>query len=149
MTDLRAVITQARFTPSQAQIRYRNEFWSKQAGELPAEVNLEVAITLGASGRIKRWWDIPGFQEWFTSKDWNKHVSELLLTQAMDRLSEVLRDSTDHGTLIAAAKEARTLHAQLTAPVKGEEKYADEEISIMSKEQLADFIKKNTTRGVQ
>lgn len=144
MTDIRSIVTAARFTPTEAQIRYKTEFWNSAVGNVPPECSIDQLIELGASGRIRRWEKIPGFPEWFANKDSNKQRSEELLIRAMDRLSEILRDADDHSVLLAAAKEARNLHAQLNAVDKAEEKFADEEISKMSKEQLAEFIAKQT-----
>lgn len=143
ITQLQAVVANARFTPTQSQIRSRSEFWSKQVGEVSPDADLAVVTALGASGRgLDKWWAIPGFREWYLSKDWNKHAAELLLIQAMSALSAVMRDAVDHTTLINAAKEARTLHAQMNAVDTKEEKFADAAIGEMSREELTAFINK-------
>lgn len=143
-TELQLVIDSSRFTPTPAQVRRRAEMFSRGIQVSP-DMLLEEVIALGVSGVVSRWWDIPGFREWFLSKDYNKHKAEGLLQQAMHRLSEVLTTSTDNAELINAAKEARTLFTALTTPTKGdEEKFADETIQEMSKEELQAYISKNT-----
>lgn len=113
--------------------------------QVSPDMSLEALLALGVSGVVSRWWDIPGFREWFLSKDYNKHQAEGLLQQAMHRLSEVLRYSTDNAELINAAKEARTLFTAMTASrPDDQEKFADEAIQEMSKEELQAYINKNS-----
>jgi hypothetical protein len=103
-------------------------------------------MAAGAHASVGRWWKTPGFAEWFTDRNSNIHAAEELLHRAMDRLQQVLTTSEDEQTIIAAAKEARTLLAQLTASSAAEEKFADEQVSNMSRTELEDYIRKNSAK---
>ena len=143
-TDLISIVEQSRFTPTPAQCRRRAEL-HQGAIQVSPDMSLEALLDAGVSGVVSRWWATPGFREWFLSKDHNKHQAEALLQQAMLRLGDVLRDSDDNSEIINAAKEARTLYTALNAPDKnGDEKFADADVQEMSKEELEQYIKKNT-----
>lgn len=143
--DIPRIVAASRFTPSPAQIRRRKEYWERNP-QLSQDPSLEEAIATGAHAMVSRWWKTPGFSEWFLNKDSNLHAAEELLHRAMDRLSDILGTAEDEGIIIAAAKEARTLHAQLTAATETSEKFADEQVNQMSRKELEDYIRSNSAR---
>jgi hypothetical protein len=143
--DIPEIVARSRFIPTPAQIRRRKEFWAKEP-VLVDTPSLEATMAAGAHASVGRWWKTPGFAEWFTDRNSNIHAAEELLHRAMDRLQQVLTTSEDEQTIIAAAKEARTLLAQLTASSAAEEKFADEQVSNMSRTELEDYIRKNSAK---
>ena len=137
------IVQSSSFIPTNAMIRRRGEFWRKCSNpDVDSDTELKQVIELGASSIITRWWSIPGFREWFLNKDWNKHEAEALLQAAMKRVADILRDEEDTGLLINAAKEARAIYAQMHVQV--EEKFADSQVAEMSKDELAEYIRRNT-----
>jgi hypothetical protein len=139
--DLLQLVAHASFTPSGRQIRARNEFYKAQAGTPLPDQELATALKFGAPAVISKWWTIPGFADWFTSPTWEKEESHRLLIAAMHRVGEVLRDEQDSGRVLAAAKEAREIYVKLNAPDK-EDKYMDDEIGKMDKQQLEEYIRR-------
>jgi hypothetical protein len=143
--NLVELVEQSRFTPTPAQIRRRKEFWAKEP-QLSDTPSLDDVMAAGAYQAVSRWWKTPGFAEWFTDRNSNLHAAEELLHRAMDRIQNILMTSEDADTLIAAAKEARTLHAQMLTATAADEKFADEQVSNMSRTELEDYIRKNSAK---
>lgn len=143
MVDLQQVVSSATFIPSNRQVRARTEFHARNpVGTIPAELTLDMALSFGAPASVSKWWSTPGFVDWWCSPSWEKEQAHAMLIQSMQRINEILRDEENPATVIAAAREARELYTKLTAGEK--QKLADEEISKMSSEQLAEFIRRKT-----
>lgn len=141
--DLHQIITESQFTPSGRQIRARVRFWEAQAGEAHPDMNLAAALELGAPSAISKWWAIPGFADWWTSLNWEKEEAHRMLISAMHKVSNVLRDEDDSGRVLAAAKEAREIYSKLHGSEQ-KDKFLDDEVSKMSRDQLEAFITRST-----
>jgi hypothetical protein len=140
--DLLAIVGGAQFTPSNRQIRARNEFYSVVPPELPPDVTAASCVAMGAPQALIKWWTTPGFADWWTSPNWEREESQRLLFQAMQRVSLILRDAEDPDMALKAAREAREIYTRLNT--EKQQKFADDAIGEMSKEQLQDYIRKNT-----
>lgn len=64
------------------------------------------------------------------------------MLQAMQAISGILSETRDSDTAIKAAREAREIYTKLN--ITSDKKFADESISEMSREQLAEYIRRNT-----
>jgi hypothetical protein len=141
--DLEAIIGGSVFIPSNRQIRARNQFYQRNPGELPPDLSGPLCVQMGAPGAILRWWATPGFSDWWTSPEWEKEESHRIMLQGMAEISRILQDTDAPPQIkLGAAKEAREIYSKLN--VQKQEKFADEQINEMTKEQLADYIRRNT-----
>lgn len=143
MVDLQQVVSASTFIPSNRQIRARRDFHQKNPiGTIPSELTLDQALALGAPAAASKWWSTPGFIEWWNTPQWEREEAHRLMLQSMQRVSEILRDEENPGTVIAAAREAREIYTKLHAAEVT--KFSDEEIGKMTKEQLAEYIRRKT-----
>lgn len=142
MTDLTQIIQASTFLPSNRQIRARNAFYQKNPGDLPPDLTPALCVEMGAPGTILKWWTTAGFSEWWTNPSWEKEEAHRIMLQAMQAISGILSETRDSDTAIKAAKEAREIYTKLN--VTSDKKFADESISEMSRDQLADYIRRNT-----
>jgi len=141
-TILEQVVAAASFTPSNRQIRARNEFHRRNPPGTLSELDAATSLSYGAPEAIRKWWATPGFSDWWTSPQWEQEESHRLLMQSMARVSEILRDEENPSLVISAAREAREIYTKLhssTAP-----KFADEEIGQMDRSQLEEYIRRKT-----
>lgn len=153
MVDIRSLIESATFTPSNRQIRARNAFWAIPGIQVPPDANLASVSLLMPPGTVSeetlsRWWRQPGFPEWLLSPQWEQEESQRLMHTAMQRLGEILAEPVIPGSntapVIAAAREAREIYTKLHAG--GEKKFADADIGEMTREQLDEYIRRQTSR---
>lgn len=107
------------------------------------EINATKASQYAQNTSIQKWWNIPGFQEWFLEKDWDRLTAMSTAHLALSQITRVLKDA---GAAIpeklAAAKVAREYYDRLVP--QQEQKFQDEEIGQMDRSQLEQFIKKQT-----
>lgn len=146
MTDrvnIPQLVAASGFTPSNRQIRARAQFHaSNPRDSIPEDCNASQAHGMGAPAAVLKWWATPGFADWFLAPSWEQEESHRLLMQSMHRVSEILRDSEDERIVITAAREAREIYTRLNTTVA--EKFADEEVAGMTRDQLADYIRRKT-----
>ena len=144
--SIQAVIDAAQFVPSNRAIRARSEFWGQPGITLPDMADrasvAALAPTVSTRKLIEKEWNTPGFQDWFTSPEWEKEESQRLMHLSLQRLGEILQDEDESATVISAAKEVREVWTRLNG--KQERKYADSDINEMSKEQLEQYIRRNS-----
>lgn len=145
--SIQAVIDAAQFVPSNRAIRARSEFWGQPGIQVPGDIDLASITALAPSNAVKKLlekeWKTPGFSEWFTSPEWEREESQRLMHLSLQRLGEILQDEDESSTVIQAAKEVREVWTRLNN--KQEQKYADADINEMSKEQLEEYIRRNSS----
>ena len=144
--QLQAVIQAAQFMPSNRAIRARNAFWAQPGIQVPGDYDAGVVAQLAPTEAIRkllqREWNTPGFQDWFMNQHWEKEEAQRLMNLSLQRLGEILEDEDEAGIVISAAKEAREVWTRLNG--KEAEKFADQEINEMSKQQLEEFLRRNS-----
>lgn len=141
MTDLHQIVQAAGFIPSNRQIRARAEFHQHNP-DCRTDLDASLAVQLGGPQALIKWWATPGFSDWWTNPSWEREESQRLLLQSMQRVSEILRESEDDKNVIAAAREAREIYTKLNSAVA--QKFADEEVAEMTREQLQEYIRRKT-----
>jgi hypothetical protein len=121
-------------------------FWSYWMGSdqpPPATIDLALAKRYCGDSRIKGWWDLPGFQDWFSNSEEFKQRVEFLVQLALDNAEDLLRDKSASATAKVAVIKLMLEVANKFPNKQKEERYADEKIAEMDKKQLEDFIAKN------
>lgn len=131
------------FSPAVEHRRAKSTFWSYFAtsDELPPEdISLSIALKYSADRRVSQWWDLPGFQDWFSNKDEFRQRMEYLSNLALDRLEAILVDSKGQAaSQVAAAKLIMEVSRKMPSKAS-EEQFVDEKIHLMDKKQLEEYI---------
>lgn len=134
-------------TISPAQREAKAAFWVVAADTPmvdPAEITLAAAQQICPDTRLKHWWSIPGFQEWFCNQsEWRQRV-EYLVNKGLDAIEEVLDDpEAAPSARVKAFEVLARLSSKEPARVK-EVRFADAAINEMSPEKLRAFIERQS-----
>lgn len=137
------------FKPDEDQRRAKSNFWSFFAsGDIlpPADISKSVALRYGGDRRVSSWWDLEGFQDWFSNKDEFRQRIEFLADLALDELQLLIRDRQTNGSAKVAAIKL-IMEAGKKVSNKGEsEKYLDDLVTKMNKQELEKFIRTRTAK---
>jgi hypothetical protein len=133
------------FQPTTAQREVKAAFWAIHR-ENPIsdvrKVSLADALQITEDPRLSTWWSEAGFKEWFTDQDEFRKRLELAGDLAIEAIIDTLKDKTaKHGERTKAAELALRIKDKVASDAK-EDRYADEAISRMSKEELEVYIKR-------
>lgn len=128
-------------TPNQRAIKAR--FWKRVEHVSPKEITKALAVQVSGPG-ITRWWDSPGFREWFSNREEAAERLEYLYMLALDTAEELLLNPD-------AQASAKVNLIKILAQLAGKEpqkevKFADEAIGKMSREQLEQYIRTNAPK---
>jgi hypothetical protein len=135
-------------TPEQraAKERFWRPFLSGDT-QVPAERNLATALKFASDSRISKWWDIPGFQDWFYNDQEFKDRVELIAHLALDGITEVLKDKmATPSAKVAAAKLALEVAGKMPKALAKDQAVGDSDIDKMTKEELDAFIREKTNK---
>jgi hypothetical protein len=142
INKLNDLLDQVVFLPSPEQRRIKAAFWALYADMGTQPITLSLAQTLTGESRLKAWWGLPGFREWFLNKDEFRQRVEYLAHLALDTAEEILSDPK-------ANPSARVNMAKLMVEVAGrmpnkweQKKFADDFINKMSKDELKAYLEK-------
>lgn len=140
------------FLPSPEQRRVKSAFWASVADNPMLDpaggtITVSQATRITGEGRLSRWWKLPGFEQWFLNKDEFRQRVEYLANLALDVAEEILLDRSAHPSarvnmtklIVEVANKIPSRAAQ-----KDENRYLDAQIAKMSRDELAEFIDKNT-----
>lgn len=138
--------------PTTEQRKARSVFWTHFGTEgvppPPPLPDLAAALRFGGDSRISKWWDLPGFQQWFWNNEEFKQRLEFIAGLALDTLEEVVGDPTQKTSdRLNAAK--MIMEAAGKFPSKkadGGERFLDEKIASMGRQELESFISSNIKR---
>lgn len=137
------------FQPSPLHQTLKAQFWARfTPSPIDDSANLTLASVLHHVGdsRLKRYWALPGFREWFTNRDENRERVEYLWMVGLDTAESILRDGQANP---AAKVQLLKLLAEVTGRVtrgsQKEEKFSDETVNRMDEKELRGWLKK---RGI-
>ncbi len=139
------------FIPDSAHRRAKSKFWHRISDNPHVDTsNLDSAIVAKFCGdqRIHSWWNLPGFQEWFSNQQ--EYLEKLSYAQM--RSIEVITEVLDSGhasdtSKLVAAKMVGDITLRL-AEIQGATKSRSGAIEGMSLEQLREFISRSAGRIV-
>ena len=145
-TKLKAVMDEVIFVPTPSMRAAKARYTVAQAdnpllsGDSPTLAMVQQYVP---DDRLRRWWAVPGFREWFTnSSEWKERV-EYLADSALSVLEEILMDGDEKGAVrINAGKlilEASGKVGKKKDDGEGR-RFSDEEINKMNKKQLEEFF---------
>jgi hypothetical protein len=135
------------FAPTDEMREVKAAFWAKI--EDKPHVNVD-ELTLVAvqyevpDSRLREWWHLDGFKEWFANKDEVRQRMEYLISLGLDAVQDLMqsRDSKVAGAQVKALEMLCRLTNREPARVK-EIKFIDKEVQDMTQGELEEFIAKN------
>lgn len=134
------------FLPNPEQRRTKAAFWAVME-ENPLvdreNVNQELVIRITGDTRLKRWWGIPGFRQWFTNQEEFRQRMEYLSNLVLDTYEDILSDPKANPSAKVAAGKVILEVAKKMPSKQNEPVYADANINNMNRKQLEEFIRKN------
>jgi len=108
----------------------------------PTDLTLAAVQHLCKDTRIRRWWSLPGFKEWFSNKEeWRQRV-EYLVNRGLDAVEDVLNDVEAAPSARVKAFEALARLAEKDPARVKEVRFADSQLNGMSREQLTAYIQR-------
>jgi len=128
------------FIPSPRMRACKAKFWKRLDFdiELVDKVTLAGAIQLTNNTELNGWWKQDGFQDWFCNKDEASERIEYLYMLWMDKAEELLLNpDANHNAIVQIGKIIATLSGR-----DNQEKYSDDMINKMSKQQLQAFVER-------
>ena len=107
------------------------------------DITMSSALEITKERRIRAWWDLEGFQDWFKNKNEMKQRFEELLNIGQDALERILSSKDPR----FASAQVNTMKALFEVagknPAKQKEiKFSDESINKMDPIQLEEFLQK-------
>jgi len=147
--NLEDLVVELEFQPNNSQLEAKSAFWAIAADSPlvdPANITLATVQQIYPDTRVRRWWGIPGFQDWFCNRhEWRQKV-EYLVNIGLDAVKAVLEDpDAAPSARIKAFEVIAKLADREPAKVK-EVRFADSNIEKMSKEQLEAYIRGKVAR---
>ena len=145
--SLEAIKEDLVFLPSPNHRRAKSKFWSRYSDLADGgEVSLASALQLTKEPQLAKWWNLPGFKDWFLNKDEARERLEYLWYLGMDAMEAIFLDpEANHNAKVNAFKQIASLAGK--EPNKNE-KYADEDIQKMDAAKLKAYIIKNAPKLV-
>ena len=147
---IEAAIVDITFLPSPEQRKIKAAFWASYSEHPMADkevVTLAVAQQMVSDNRLKRWWAVPGFTDWFSNRDEFRQRLEYLANLGLDTIEEILLDpDANANARMNAAK--LMLEAASKMPNKwNQEKFLDAHIQKMDARELEAWLTKRLPSG--
>lgn len=134
------------FLPSPEQRKAKSAYWTIRAESAirPDQVTLSDALHMTSDTRLKKWWNLPGFGDWFANREEFRQRIEYLAHLALDTAEEILVDrKANANARVSMAK--LVIEAANRMPQKySKEVYLDEKVSQMGKKELEEYIRRAT-----
>ena len=147
--QLEALLSQVVFSPTPEQRKVKASFWAVFGSEGlgDEEVSLSAILAVTNDTRMREWWYLDGFQNWFLNKEEHRQRVEYLSFLALDAIENVFLQGTSDTAKIAAAK--LLFEAASKMPRKGTAQYADDAINKMTEAQLKEYLKRTAPQLIQ
>lgn len=148
--SLEILIEDISFQPSPLQQSLKAQFWARFVpGPMDDSKSLSLPViqSIVNDARLKKYWGVPGFKEWFCNADEMRERAEYLWMVGLDAAEMILRDPSAN---LSAKVNLIKLIADVTGRLSSkkaaiEEKYSDDMINKMSQDELKDWL---TRKGV-
>lgn len=135
------------FLPSPEQRKVKSAYWTIRSDSAlrPDQITLQDALAMTGEGRLKRWWAVLGFSDWFANQEEFRQRIEYLAHLALDTAEEILIDKKANANArVSMAK--LVIEASNRMPQKySKEIYLDEKVAAMGKKELEEYIRRATS----
>lgn len=141
---LGAILEEVVFVPT-PQMRKCKAAYLAATADNPMSDNPSLELALQATGesRLRQWWSTPGFRSWFANREEFRQRVEYLANLALDAIEEILLDGDANATARNAAAKLMLEAANKLPRGTGPERFADDQINQMSKQQLEQYLRRN------
>lgn len=144
--DLPALVGDLVFFPEKDHQRLKAQFWARFESSPfadAASISLSTVQEKVSDPRLRNYWALPGFKEWFLNKDEARERLEYLFSKALDAAEVVLED-LDPKSFSAKVNLIKLL-AELTGRLQTrgggkDEKFSDSAINDMSEAELKKWL---------
>lgn len=138
------------FQPAPNQQMLKAQFWARYVpNPFESRENISLATVQETINepKLKRYWSIPGFKDWFINQEEGKERIDYLWMVGLDTAEQIMRDpAVNAGAKVNLLKLLAEVSGRLQRGSKGEEKFSDDTVNKMSEEELKKWLK---NRGVQ
>lgn len=138
------------FQPAPLHQQMKAQFWSRYVPnpfESRENISLASVQEVVSDARLRRYWHVPGFKEWFINQDEGKERLEYLWMVGLDTAEQILRDpAVNAGAKTNMLKLLAEVTGRLVRGSNKDEKFSDAAVNSMSKDELEKWLK---NRGVQ
>lgn len=138
------------FKPVDPMIRAKSQFWTRFSENPVSDVqsiNMAVVSTFVSDSRLEKWWNIPGFQDWFLNQlEW-RELLETTAYKSLRKLDEIISLPSEPKVVSAQVQAIKLLfEAGRKMPPKNPPKteFLDASIGEMKLDQLKEFFRKNS-----
>jgi hypothetical protein len=134
------------FLPSPNHRRVKSKFWTRfdsLTGSV-SSVSMQQAMGITGESNLKKWWDQPGFKEWFLNMDESRERLEYLFMIALDAAEQVLLDPEANAN--AKVNLIKVLAQLAGKEPNKQEQFIDMRIQKMGPDQLKEFIMSRTEK---
>lgn len=139
------------FDPNAEMRKLKATFWTIYGSNpLMSRERVTQAAILEATSdtRIRSWWALPGFKEWFTNKDEWRQRQEYLAGLAQDVAEKILLDPRANANAkVALIKFLTESVGKAEARIR-EVKMLDAQVHEMTPDQLQEFLQKNGVKVI-
>lgn len=134
------------YIPNPEQRKVKESFWVRFTENPvcePTHITLSIVLQLVGDPRLDRWWNHPGFKEWFRNQEEFRERAATMAHLALDTLQSILlNELAQPSARVNAAKLVLEI-SQKMPQKQAEIRYRDDSIGKMSKSQLEAFLTKN------
>ena len=146
---LPSLVGEVVFLPSPNHRRVKSKFWTRfdSLTGTVSSVSLQQAMGLTGESSLKKWWDQPGFKEWFLNMDEARERLEYLFMIALDAAEQVLLDPEANAN--AKVNLIKVLAQLAGKEPNKQEQFIDMKIQRMGADQLKEFIQSKTDKLIK
>lgn len=134
------------FQPSPLQQTLKAQFWARASSNpFIDKTNLTLADVQEhvPDPKLKKYWSVPGFKEWFSNQDENRERLDYLWMVGLDAAEMILRDPAAQASAkVNLIKTLAEIQGLVSRGKNKEEKFSDETVNKMSEAELKEWLKK-------
>jgi len=136
------------FSPSTEQQKVKAAFYA-DFNDAPicdtSDITASIAIQVTGDHRLRGWWSLPGFQEWFRNSNEFRQRIEFLAQRSLDELEEIMSNQKLSPNARLKAIELALKYAD-KMPKGGTDRFLDEDVGKMSVKQLRQYIERQAPK---
>jgi hypothetical protein len=134
------------FIPSPFQQNLKAQFWARAGNHPflePDNITIAFVQKFLKDARIPKYWQTPGFKEWFTNQDENRERIEYLWSAGLDAAEQILRDpAAPAAAKVNLIKTLAEMQGHIARGKGKDEKFSDEQVNKMSEKELKEWLHK-------
>jgi len=147
ISELQDVTAELIFVPEKEHQKLKAQFWARFSASPFADmdnVTLSQVLEKVQDARLRKWWSVTGFKEWFTNRDEHRERLEYLFDLGMSRAESILMqdDPKSAGAQVNLIKLIGELTGRISGRGSKDEKFSEAKINNMSEADIQKFLEK-------